>query len=166
MYFCCPRHFVEEPWLLSEALAAHEVAIKFDSSMLRGIGAVDLEPLGDSDRYEAFRFVLRTNRFRANLRVYDVDGMPLLECSPLVEQLMDVFSGLGIVPVHAPVEEELEFVESQFGGRADVAKVIAEIREKQRGIEQRVNDQAFEEAARLAGQRDSLLDQLYESCTA
>lgn len=166
MYFCCPRHFVEEPWLLSEALAANEVAIKFDSSMLRGIGAVDLEPFGDSDRYEAFRFVLRKNRFRANLCVYDVDGIPLLECSPLVEQLMDVFSGLSIVPVRSPVEEEIEFVESKFGERAHIARVIGQVRENQRYIGQFVADQAFEEAASLADQRDRLLDQLYESCTA
>lgn len=166
MYFHCPPQFVERPQRLIDALAAHEVPVKFDSLTMRGMAAIDLEPLGDSNRYEAFVFVLRKNRFRANLRVYDVDGLPLSDESPLVEQLAEILTTLGIVPIHSPVEEELQFVASLFGENADIAGIIAEIREKQRSVEGFVNEQAFEEAARSADQRDQLLDQLYKSCIA
>ena len=60
MHFHCPPKFIERPELLIDGLTAHEVVIKFDTSTLQGIGAIDLEPLADCDRYEAFRIALRT----------------------------------------------------------------------------------------------------------
>jgi len=165
MHYDCPQKFIERPELLVDALAAHEVVIKFDTSTLQGVGAIDLEPLADCDRYEAFRIALRTNRCRANLCVDDVDGLPLIASSPLIVRLSEVFLSLGIVPIPSPIEEELDFVHNEFGERAGVAKLIAQTRIKQQNVIQAVKDEAFEKAVTFRDQRDALLDQLNKSCT-
>ena len=165
MDFYCPPRFFEQPELLIKALTDRELEIRFDRSTLQGIGAIDLEPLGDCDRYEPFCFVLRTNRLRANLRVTDARGLPLLSSSPLEERLVEVFEGLGIIPLPEPIEAELLFAESQQGKRPEVVELAGRIRDLQALIEHSVAQQAFEEAARLADKRNALLDQLFQVCT-
>jgi hypothetical protein len=164
MYFHCPPDFIERPDSLIAALAAHEVVIKFDSLALQGVGAINLQPLTERDRYEAFRIFLRANRYHANLRVDDVDGMPLPARSPLISQLGEVLRRLGIVPVSSPIEEELDFVQHKFGESAQVTELIEETRIEQQNVAQAVKDTAFERAAEAADRRDALLDQLNSLC--
>ncbi len=164
MHFHCPPTFIERPDSLIAALAAYKVVVRFDASALQGVGAIDLQPLADCDRHEAFRIVLHANRFRGNLRVVDIDGMPLPEPSPLTVQLAEVFLRLGIVPVSSPIEEELDFVQRECGGSAEVAELIEQTRIEQQSVAQAVKDRAFETAAQARDRREALLDQLNNLC--
>lgn len=165
MYFHCPREFIDQPALLVEALAKHDVPIEFDNETQTGVGAIDLEPLADEDRYETFRIALWNRRFRQNMSVDDSNGRALHVTSPLFDQLMEVFRQLGIVAVESTIEEELQFIEGAFGDEAVVKELLVDIRKHHAVVSQAVLDQEFEKAVEYSDLRDALLDQLFDVCT-